>query len=133
IYNINKQCEDTNPNSQNLSYAYMQKSASNQPQVDDYSLGFGFGFNFKQFHVQPLEPCTNVAALTEWLNQASVRQAIHAPPLVFQWKLCSNEVKYPQVLTSMKGVIQSLITARLKILIYSGDLDMILKFNAARS
>jgi len=72
-----------------------------------------------------MEPCED-DWLTAYLNQASVKAAIHANPSV-TWVGCSDIIDYnnSDVLASMIPVYQWLLQQDITIAVYSGDIDAI--------
>ncbi|GIY64714.1 lysosomal protective protein [Caerostris darwini] len=76
-------------------------------------------------------PCTDASNLRKWLNQPSVRQALHIRPHVQDWDICSSEVGmgYNQLYYTMRPQILQLIgSGVLRGLIYNGDVDMACNF-----
>lgn len=78
------------------------------------------------------EPCVDTY-LTNYLNQASVKKAIHALPTI-QWVGCSAVVNYSytDLLASMLPVYTSLIASDVNMLVYSGDVDAIVPITGTR-
>jgi len=65
--------------------------------------------------------CENYTALTNYLNQPAVREAIHVSPLVkSNWSMCSD-VNYQGVWPSVLPLFASMFNASLHVTIYSGD------------
>jgi serine carboxypeptidase-like clade 2 len=63
-----------------------------------------------------------------YLDRKDVQQAIHAnTTLPFPWTVCSSVVQYSRasLLSSMLPVYDELIKAKLRMLVYSGDVDAI--------
>lgn len=75
-------------------------------------------------------PCTNDSYLRKYLNQRSVRDAIHIPSNVQKWTSCSNDVgsSYSNKYKTMKPQILELLKAGKQGLIYNGDVDMACNF-----
>jgi len=73
---------------------------------------------------QLVPPCINVDALTEYLNNDTVRGDLHALPSsqIGQWAICSDVVKYTKLYNSIEP-IYNWLGPKYKILVYSGDTD----------
>ncbi|KAG2425254.1 hypothetical protein HXX76_013838 [Chlamydomonas incerta] len=72
-------------------------------------------------------PCTDSRAADMWLNDAAVRDAIHAAPksAIGAWTLCSDKISYSRNHGSMIPIhVNNTKTHGLRALIYSGDHDM---------
>lgn len=72
-------------------------------------------------------PCTNSTAISQYLNSANVRSAIHIPSNLPTWTICSDKVSasYKSVYRNMERVYRHLLSAKkYRILIYNGDVDM---------
>jgi len=80
------------------------------------------------------DPCIE-NHLTAYLNQPAVKAAIHAPAST-TWAGCSNTVNYNynDVLTSVLPVYENLLTSsKLRMLVYSGDVDGIVPITGTRN
>ncbi|XP_072917635.1 lysosomal protective protein isoform X1 [Hemitrygon akajei] len=76
-------------------------------------------------------PCTNTTASSDYLNNPDVRKALHIPPFVQKWEMCSAEVhtNYQVLYNDMKDQYLKLLAARkYQILVYNGDVDMACNF-----
>ncbi|XP_072095086.1 lysosomal protective protein isoform X2 [Mobula birostris] len=76
-------------------------------------------------------PCTNTTACSDYLNNPDVRRALHIPPFVQKWEVCSAEVymNYQILHRDMKDQYLKLLAARkYRILVYNGDVDMACNF-----
>ncbi|GFY50081.1 lysosomal protective protein [Trichonephila inaurata madagascariensis] len=76
-------------------------------------------------------PCTDSSNLRKWLNQPSVREALHIPTQVQDWDICSLDVEigYKRVYNTMRPQMLKLIgSGKLRGLIYNGDVDMACNF-----
>lgn len=75
-------------------------------------------------------PCTNDNYLRRYLNQQSVRKALHIPSNVAKWTSCSTEVgqTYTNVYKTVKPLVLELLKAGKRGLIYNGDVDMACNF-----
>lgn len=72
-------------------------------------------------------PCLDARAASLWLNDESVRAAIHAQPrrVIGDWTVCSNHLFYKRVIPSLIPIHKDLTQKRgLRALVYSGDHDM---------
>uniref|UniRef100_A0A7R9V9E4 Carboxypeptidase n=1 Tax=Chlamydomonas euryale TaxID=1486919 RepID=A0A7R9V9E4_9CHLO len=73
-------------------------------------------------------PCTDARVASAWLNDASVRRAIHAAPLdsaAGLWTLCQPRIAYMREIGSMIPIHRDLIENHgLRALVYSGDHDL---------
>lgn len=78
---------------------------------------------FAQSRLVGMEPCED-GWLTEYLNQAEVKAAIHADPSI-TWTGCSSiiDYSYTDLLTSMLPVYQYLLKSGITLVVYSGDVD----------
>ncbi|GLJ45175.1 hypothetical protein SUGI_0950870 [Cryptomeria japonica] len=80
------------------------------------------------------DPCTPGYVLT-YLNTPKVQSALHAnvTSLPYVWTECSNVLSYNSLdVTTMLPVYQRLIAARLRILVYSGDVDATVPVTSTR-
>ncbi|OCT62781.1 hypothetical protein XELAEV_18043872mg [Xenopus laevis] len=76
-------------------------------------------------------PCVNSTASRIFLNNGLVRLALHIPPSVQQWEVCSYDVysTYGRIYQSMKDhYLKLLSTMKYRILVYNGDVDMACNF-----
>ena len=82
---------------------------------------------------QTFDACRD-AKTTVYLNTPSIKAAIHANASIV-WSGCSSVVDYSRfdLLTSMLPVYNELIAAKLRILVYSGDVDAIVPSIGSRS
>uniref|UniRef100_T1IXT3 Carboxypeptidase n=1 Tax=Strigamia maritima TaxID=126957 RepID=T1IXT3_STRMM len=73
-------------------------------------------------------PCVNDADLDNYLNQASVRKALHIPAQVQSWTICSGDVSstYKTLYDNMTAQYNTL--KNLRGLVYNGDVDMMCNF-----
>ncbi|VDM47719.1 unnamed protein product [Toxocara canis] len=73
--------------------------------------------------------CFMKKAVVDYLNQVHVRDAIHIPTYVPEFKKCSDAVgsNYTQLYNDSTPVFQSILDSKykLKILIYNGDIDSV--------
>lgn len=82
---------------------------------------------------QNFDPCRD-ARTTTYLNTPAVKAAIHANASI-TWSGCSSVVDYSRfdLLTSMLPVYRELFAAKLRILVYSGDVDAIVPSLGSRA
>lgn len=75
-------------------------------------------------------PCIDDSYVGKWLNQKSVRAALHVPSKVQEWTMCSGAVEavYSNTYKTMKPQITQLLKAGKRGLIYNGDVDMACNF-----
>jgi len=79
-------------------------------------------------------PCIDSSVATAWLNQDSVRTALHAVSVATQqWTICSNLINYQTVYSTVIPVHQFLLNSGIRILIYSGDTDMCVPFTGSEA
>jgi len=72
---------------------------------------------------QTFVPCIDIKPVRNYLNQASVLSALHISNSSFAWDVCSSHISYVQYAPTMLTVYPQLISAGLRITIYSGDTD----------
>ncbi|XP_074067489.1 lysosomal protective protein-like [Macrotis lagotis] len=95
-----------------------------------------------QFNVSVLPPenpipamvnCINATAMSVWLNQDNVRQALHIPVFLPSWELCSTQVtsQYQRQYMDMTPFYHELLQNNIRILVYNGDTDMACNFLGA--
>ncbi|KAJ9176109.1 hypothetical protein P3X46_011456 [Hevea brasiliensis] len=80
--------------------------------------------------------CFNDEIATAWLNDESVRKAIHAKPksIAGPWELCSGRISYASFSSgSMLPYHKNLTTQGYRALIYSGDHDMCVPFTGTQA
>lgn len=75
-------------------------------------------------------PCIDSSNVKKYLNQPSVRKALHIPTSVQDWDICSLDVEigYKRLYDTMRPQILKLIGSGLRGLIYNGDVDMACNF-----
>ncbi|EEF47390.1 serine carboxypeptidase, putative [Ricinus communis] len=80
-------------------------------------------------------PCFSDEVATTWLNDDSVRKAIHAEPksIAGPWELCSSRIDYEYGAGSMISYHKNLTTQGYRALIYSGDHDMCVPFTGTQA
>lgn len=72
--------------------------------------------------------CTNSTALTQYLNRADVRSALHIPTHVKTWEICSN-VGYSTVFKDMSAFYRFILRSVSDVLISSNMLNCDANFN----
>ncbi|KAB2019044.1 hypothetical protein ES319_D08G272100v1 [Gossypium barbadense] len=80
-------------------------------------------------------PCFNDEVATLWLNDAKVRQAIHAQPenVSGTWELCTDRISYYHDAGSMIPYHKTLTLQGYRALIYSGDHDMCVPYTGTQA
>ncbi|KDP26877.1 hypothetical protein JCGZ_18035 [Jatropha curcas] len=80
-------------------------------------------------------PCVRDEVATAWLNDESVRKAIHAAPksIAGPWELCSDRIDYEYGAGSMLPYHKNLTMQGYRALIYSGDHDMCIPFTGTQA
>ncbi|XP_023903562.1 serine carboxypeptidase-like 20 [Quercus suber] len=80
-------------------------------------------------------PCTDDEVATSWLNDASVRKAIHTEEgnVLGSWELCSDKIEYYHDAGSMIKYHRNLTSRGYRALIYSGDHDMCVPFTGSEA
>jgi len=78
------------------------------------------------------DPCIDLH-LTEYLNRADVRKAIHADPSAGEWEECTNKINYDFTYQDGQNIIpyyEKFFREQptMRILIYSGDVDSVISF-----
>ncbi|KAJ7295658.1 hypothetical protein O6H91_13G054800 [Diphasiastrum complanatum] len=79
--------------------------------------------------------CLDTHVADVWLNNASVRQALHALPekLIGRWLVCSDRISYNFDAGSMIPIHRSLTSKGYRAIIYSGDHDMVIPFTGSEA
>ncbi|CAN0879757.1 Serine carboxypeptidase-like 20 [Linum grandiflorum] len=80
-------------------------------------------------------PCIDDEVATVWLNNESVRKAIHAEPKNVSgvWELCTNRIVFNHDTGSMIDYHRNLTLRGYRALIYSGDHDMCVPFTGSEA
>ncbi|GKV35921.1 hypothetical protein SLEP1_g44123 [Rubroshorea leprosula] len=80
-------------------------------------------------------PCTDDEVATSWLNDASVRKAIHAEEasVVGSWELCTDKIIYDHDAGSMIKYHKNLTSRGFRALIFSGDHDMCVPYTGSQA
>ncbi|XP_038879947.1 serine carboxypeptidase 1-like isoform X1 [Benincasa hispida] len=79
--------------------------------------------------------CMNDEVATTWLNDESVRMAIHAEPqsVIGPWELCTHRISYSHNAGSMIPYHRNLTSQGYKALIFSGDHDMCVPYTGSQA
>ncbi|KAM7266036.1 hypothetical protein ACFE04_003719 [Oxalis oulophora] len=80
-------------------------------------------------------PCTDDEVATSWLNNASVRKAIHAAAEseIGSWELCTDNIEFTHDAGSMISFHKNLTLRGFRALIYSGDHDMSVPYTGSEA
>jgi len=79
-------------------------------------------------------PCIDSSRAEAWLNQASVRTALHAIPVERQkWTICTNQIRYSRNYDTIIPIYQELLSARYRVLVYSGDVDLCVPYTGSEA
>ena len=75
-------------------------------------------------------PCIDDSFIVKYVNQKSVRSALHVPTHVKDWQSCSEDVEstYQNQYRTVKPLVLELLKAGKRGLIYNGDVDMACNF-----
>jgi len=89
--------------------------------IRDFGKEKKFGRRAPEFNV----PCIDSSRATAWINQDSLRTAIHALPVSqINWTICSDVLNYTEQYTTVIPIYKQLLQNGYRILVYSGDVDM---------
>ncbi|KAJ8440354.1 hypothetical protein Cgig2_012790 [Carnegiea gigantea] len=79
--------------------------------------------------------CNEDKVASKWLNNAAVRKAIHAKEgsVTGPWQLCTNRIKYTKDAGSMIKYHKRFTSLGLRVLIYSGDHDMVVPYTGSEA
>jgi len=70
-------------------------------------------------------PCIDSSRAASWINQDSVRTAIHALPISqLNWTICSGAINYTEQYSTVIPIHEQLLENGYRLFIYSGDVDM---------
>ncbi|KAL6967923.1 Serine carboxypeptidase-like 20 [Sarracenia purpurea var. burkii] len=80
-------------------------------------------------------PCTDDEVATSWLNNESVRKAIHADKVSVagSWELCTDRILFSHDAGSMIKYHKNLTSRGYRALIFSGDHDMCVPFTGSEA
>ncbi|XP_077982218.1 lysosomal protective protein-like [Glandiceps talaboti] len=130
----------------NMYSLYMDCAGGIPPHMQRFRADFKNIFRFYNFEIPNMKmngskyqanakslggtpPCIDATAITKYLNQDSVRKALHIESSLPQWQICSDEVgaNYHRNYDNMFNQYQTLLT-KYKALVYNGDTDMACNF-----
>jgi len=100
---------------------------NNMANIDIYDL-YGDCYHQRPAPVAPrgVPPCTDASKATNFLNNATVKEAIHVKESI-TWTICSPLLNYSEDILSLPGgmmpIYLELIEKGIHILVYSGDTD----------
>ncbi|XP_005102723.1 lysosomal protective protein-like [Aplysia californica] len=66
------------------------------------------------------------SVLVTYMNRPDVKKALHVPPGLPNWVLCSN-LPYTRIYDTMKDIYQ-MLHGMMHIMVYNGDLDMVCNY-----
>ncbi|XP_011016537.1 PREDICTED: serine carboxypeptidase 1-like isoform X1 [Populus euphratica] len=91
--------------------------------------------SWSELALQGSVPCVNDEVATTWLNDESVRKAIHAEPksIAGPWQICSDRIDYGYSAGNMLPYHKNLTAQGYRALIYSGDHDMCVPFTGTQA
>ena len=72
--------------------------------------------------------CDNDNYLAVWLNQPTVRQALHINPKARPWASCRSGIGYHRNFGTMTPQVRHIIDSGIQVLIYNGDIDTVCNF-----
>ncbi|XP_028798113.1 serine carboxypeptidase-like 20 [Neltuma alba] len=80
-------------------------------------------------------PCTNDEVATAWLNDKTVRKALHTAEesVVSRWDLCTDNIVYHHDAGSMINYHKNLTSRGYRALIYSGDHDLCVPYTGSEA
>ena len=78
----------------------------------------------------PSRRCLNDSHIIKYLNSSEVRKALHIPTEVQPWTVCSDKVQenYTRCYSTLRNQYEDALDDTLRILLYSGDLDITYNF-----
>jgi len=112
VYDIYLDCYGLGPNKRNMNDVHERMKLLKDIKMASENIGEDV-------------PCINSKRATEWINQDSVRTAIHAVSVAKKrWSICTGQISYSSTVTSTIPYHKYLLQNGIRILIYSGDVDM---------
>ena len=135
IYNLYRDCDV--PQSIEMNTIKSSRNAYSSREYHDKKLMLKTLHGYHGHHDQLLlaqlkdsPPCIDDSYVGKWLNQRSVRAALHVPSKVQEWTMCSGAVEsvYSNIYKTMKPQILTLLKAGKRGLVYNGDVDMACNF-----
>jgi len=75
--------------------------------------------------------CIDAGAASAYLNQESVRKAIHVAPasLIGNWSICTNKITYGFTMGSLLPYYKNDLIPNIRVVIYNGDVDSCVPYN----
>ncbi|KPP64844.1 lysosomal protective protein-like [Scleropages formosus] len=135
VYSALYQIQDTGLNIYDLygqCYGGVGSSARYAADVSNLFRQYKFTFKAPQedTSIPGVPRCINGTAMYYWLNDPTVRAALHIPRSIQTWELCSSTVGslYQRVYMDMSPFYQDLLQRNVTLLLYSGDVDMACNF-----
>ena len=129
VYNLYSDCEGQSTLNQNTSLKHSREYFDRKLMIKTLNR-----INEKQL-IQGLKdtpPCVDTSYVEKWINQKTVRKALHIPDSVDDWSACSLTVEmgYTTLYKTMKPQLTELLSSpkNLKGLVYNGDVDMACNF-----
>jgi cathepsin A (carboxypeptidase C) len=127
IYNLYQDCDNAPSNSERrgLSREHLDRKLVFRS-IHGSNASFPLGNS-----VGDSPPCVDDSFVGKWVNQPSVRAALHIPSHVQNWDICSSAVEqgYTTLYSTMKPQVLELIgSGKLRGMVYNGDVDMACNF-----
>jgi len=120
IYNVYADCYGLQPERKVYEPMHQLRYRMKQ-RIRDFVKEKKFGSRAPEFDV----PCIDSSRATAWINQDSLRTAIHALPVSqLNWTICSDVLNYTEQYTTVIPIYKQLLQNGYRILVYSGDVDM---------
>ncbi|PVD27276.1 hypothetical protein C0Q70_12431 [Pomacea canaliculata] len=73
-------------------------------------------------------PCINATGPLMYMNSADVRTALHIPPQLPKWDVCSDILHYKMIYNDLSPQYQKILDGGKRVLVYNGDVDMACNF-----
>jgi len=79
-------------------------------------------------------PCFDSRRANYWVNQDSVRTAVHAVSVEYKdWEICTGNISYTRIYNTVIPIHLQLLKAGYRVLIYSGDVDMCVPYTGSEA
>jgi len=79
-------------------------------------------------------PCIDSSRAEAWLNQDSIRTALHAISVKDQeWTICTDQINYDSDYDTLIPIHLELLEYEIRILIYSGDVDLCVPYTGSEA
>jgi cathepsin A (carboxypeptidase C) len=114
-YNIYDICDPNSKHNSRRFYAYQEKLVPKQFQF------------FKDGLKANKDPCMEDTQITSYMNLPYVRRALHILKDLPEWEECSG-VGYQRQYNDMTTFFEKILEAKVPILLYYGDVDMVCNF-----